>query len=178
MRARDPDRILKWVGTTVFWTCVLLQLLFFGSKTHAAEPAANLSGFSGYAWGTPRATVRAELKAEGFQDVELIAHSDWYAGVVAKHQVTFGYVYDDADRLIGGSWDFKEISPVAFMAAYFELAKSYGKRTCTPFGCGQTLEAPTFAGDEQYFTIVVGDTEITERMHTDQFLTVIFKRKS
>lgn len=155
------ERILAFV-TLLIWAYALYAINAHAEPPQAPAPT-QVQGFAGFSWGVDRHAIQLELK-DDYKLVEQAEHSDWYAGELEGHPVTFGYVYDDADRLVGGSWDFAEATPQAFLAAVRKITSTYH------------LSDVSFdnAGDETSYALTLPDVVVMHRLLLGKFNTVIF----
>jgi len=91
----------------LFLSFAYLAIVALAFGQESAMPSKDLSGFSGYAWGTSIDYIISDRASEEF---ELISsgHKDlWYKGLLADEPMHLVYLFENG-MLISGMWIFDE----------------------------------------------------------------------
>ena len=79
----------------------------------ASSPPKDVSGFSGYAFGSSYDFVLADMRTEGGEPKELTTRAQWYVGNLKGYPVEFAYVFEGG-LLVSGMWVFQDTSFKSF----------------------------------------------------------------
>ena len=109
---------------------ILLTIMFLSSLAVAIdqdkEPGAgrDLSGFSGYGWGTSYNFIEDDMKAEGYKLTTGSSKDLWYEGEIQGERVELVY-YFKKQALTSGMWVFSDVDQESFWKVSEFLRETY-----------------------------------------------------
>jgi hypothetical protein len=98
----------KLLLSSVFLVIVALA---FGQES--AAPPKDLSGFSGYAWGTSIDFISSTMESEGYDLTSSGQRDLWYRGEVLSKPLNLVYYFENG-MLISGMWIFDDTDKDTF----------------------------------------------------------------
>lgn len=107
----------------LFLSFVLLTMIAmaFGQS----EPIdRDLSGFSGYGWGTSIDFIASSMDEEGYDSIAATRESLWYRGQILNEQLQIVYLFKSG-LLTGGMWVFDTTDQTSFWKINNHLLHEY-----------------------------------------------------
>ncbi len=108
----------------LFVSSAFLAIVALAFGQESAMPPKDLSGFSGYAWGTSIDYITSDMETEGY---ELISsgHKDlWYKATIVDEPMNMVYYFENG-MLISGMWIFDNVDPDSYWKVNHFLRKAY-----------------------------------------------------
>ena len=104
---------------------ILVPIFFvLTASTSALSVSADISGFSGYAFGAGYDYILEDMRSEGYKPVELIDRTQWYRGELEGYRTEFDYVFNGG-LLVSGMWNFDDTSQSSFRNIEELLNRTY-----------------------------------------------------
>lgn len=104
---------------------VLVSIVsLFTACVAAPAPTADMSGFSGYAFGAEYEFILKDMHSESRVPEELNEKAQWYAGVLDGYPVEFAFVFENR-LLVSGMWVFQDTSSKSFQSIEDLLLRTY-----------------------------------------------------
>ena len=85
---------------------------------------ADISGFSGYAFGAEYEFILEDMKSEGREPIEVSDKTLWYAGELEGSTFEFVYLFENG-LLVSGLWVFQDTSAASFQSIENLLLRTY-----------------------------------------------------
>ena len=90
----------------------------------ASSQPKDISGFSGYAFGSEYSFILEDMRAEGREPEELTNAAQWYDGELEGYRVEFAYLFEN-ELLVSGFWVFQDTSLTSFQSIEDLLLRTY-----------------------------------------------------
>ena len=97
------------------------------AEDQSQKAVVDMSGFSGYGWGTSIEYITASMQDE---DYDLIANGDkdlWYRGKILDEKLQLVYYFENG-ILISGMWVFDDVDPKSYWKVNEFLRNEYSSK--------------------------------------------------
>jgi len=107
-----------------------LLALFAMAFSQAASTKVNydLSGFSGYGWGTSIEFVTSTMEEDGYEMLTATREALWYRARIDERRLQIVYLFNGG-LLSGGMWVFEDVDQKSFWKISDYLRKAYSSKT-------------------------------------------------
>jgi hypothetical protein len=93
----------------------------------AVQPTKDLSGFSGYAWGTSREFIQGTMEDDGYDLIENGINTLWYRGKILNEKLQIVYRFEKG-RLQSGMWIVDKVDPKTYWKINEHLRNAYNSK--------------------------------------------------
>ncbi len=127
----------------LFLSFAFLLIGYLAFAQESAAPPKDLSGFSGYAWGTDIEYISSDMEREDYELISASCTNLSYHGKLLEERVTLIYAFEN-EILVSGIWIFDEVDHESFWRVNEFLQDTYNSRTEVTANGNDLLKAEMF----------------------------------
>lgn len=127
----------------LFLSFAFLAISYLALAQESAMPPKDLSGFSGYAWGTDIEYISSGMEQEDYQLISATCTNLSYRGKLLEEGLTLIYAFEN-EILVSGIWIFDEVDYDAFWRVNQFLQDTYKVKTELTLKGNDWIEAEMF----------------------------------
>jgi len=106
-------------------SCFLLALIVLTALAQErGVQAIDMSGFSGYGWGTSYEFISNDMNEEGYSLISSGDRDLWYSGKLLDESIKVVYLFKD-DVLTSGMWSIEDVDQESYWIINGFLRKEY-----------------------------------------------------